>query len=296
MKQKITGIVQLTRYKEVVGNVVLLSVFALFLSLKQLNLAENRVQIAAMLIIVLAANILATTFAFMINDVEDADDDAMDARKSKRNPVSAGRLSKKEGYIISLAVAVLAMLLYASLSFSALIFGSTLVILGFLYSWKPLRLKGMPLIDIASHAYFLAGGILLTAHTAFAAFSVNSLLAFVAVYLISLAGDLYNEIRDFENDRKAKLRNTASIIGINTSKVLRWVFTVSGVLLALYIGAQLLEQFNTVALLAGICICLGLTIYSVFVSKDSISDLDNAFYFNSMTAIVSVVIAISIFY
>src|SRR5690606_41448835 len=44
------------------------------------------------LVAVTAANILAVAYAFMINDIEDAPDDALDPARAAKNPITSGRL------------------------------------------------------------------------------------------------------------------------------------------------------------------------------------------------------------
>ena len=51
----------------------------------------------------------------MINDVEDAPDDALDPAKVKRNPVSAADLAARTGLLASVGVAIAAGLVCAAL-------------------------------------------------------------------------------------------------------------------------------------------------------------------------------------
>jgi len=174
--------------------------------------------------------------------------------------------------------------------------GFSLVFLGFLYSWKKVRLKGMPLVDILSHAYFLAGGILLASFFPFSHNLSLVIVPFLTVYMISVAGDLFNEIRDYTVDRKAGLKNTVSIIGLRQSIILKTVMYVLSALLGIVVAYSYFAVFNPVALLAGLIVTVGIFIYVHLFSSRPIADLDNALLFNSLITVAFLVITISIFY
>jgi 4-hydroxybenzoate polyprenyltransferase len=163
---------------------------------------------------VLAANWLAVAFAFMINDVEDADDDALNPLKINRNPVSAHDLTPRFAWGACGVVAAAAAVLYFLLGFLPFILGLISLGLGFFYSWKPVRFKNMPLIDLASHCMMLAGLQFLPAMLAFNTQpSIKWIFPFIMVVAISLYGELFNELRDLEGDLKAGLNHTASYLG-----------------------------------------------------------------------------------
>ncbi|HRJ45606.1 MAG TPA: LON peptidase substrate-binding domain-containing protein, partial [Caldilineaceae bacterium] len=90
---------------------------------------------------VMAANVLVVAYAFMINDIEDAPDDAMDPARAKRNPVTSGLISVRAGYTACRIVAAATMLLYAFGGAWVFIIGGITLLLSHLYSWKPVRLK-----------------------------------------------------------------------------------------------------------------------------------------------------------
>jgi 4-hydroxybenzoate polyprenyltransferase len=180
------------------------------------------------LIAFLVANWLAVGFAFMVNDVEDASDDALTPAKARRNPVSSGDLPAGRARLLSFATAGAAVLLYASLGWVPFIAGSACVVLSYFYSARPLRLKSAPIADLASHALILAG---LQFATAYALFEGGTLLQWlsplVIVLSISLYGQLFNQLRDFDGDRLAGLNHTASLLGR------RWAYLVMMAWLAL---------------------------------------------------------------
>ena len=88
MKRQLGGVLRLTRFQEYTSFVTVTTL---------LGAAVAHGSFGWPLIRVLAANWLAVGFAFMINDVEDAPDDALSPAKAGRNPVSAGDLSVAPG-------------------------------------------------------------------------------------------------------------------------------------------------------------------------------------------------------
>ena len=202
---KFTGLWRLSRFKDYAGSVIFTT---------GLSIAAAGGTFSWKLILVLAANLLAVGFAFMYNDLEDAPDDALDAKKVKRNPVTAGLISSREAGIASWFVAALALVLFVPLGLTVTLLGTACIVLGFLYSYRPWRLKGIAVIDVVSHALMLSSLQLICGYFAFAD-SLNT--AYIAPLLSMTAasayGQLFNQVRDFEVDREAGLRNTAALLG-----------------------------------------------------------------------------------
>jgi 4-hydroxybenzoate polyprenyltransferase len=173
-------------------------------------------------IIVCAANVLAVTCAFMINDVEDAADDARDPARAARNPVASGDLSRRAGWGASLVVGALALALYAVLTREAFWAGVLTVILAGLYSWRRVRLKALPVVDVVSHALMLSALLVLVGYLAYDAGPGRVWWVVLGAGLVSVYGQLYNQVRDYDLDRAAGLRNTASVIGPRRAR--RWMY------------------------------------------------------------------------
>jgi len=187
---------------------------------------------------VLVANWLAVAFAFMINDVEDAPDDALTPHKLKRNPVSCADLTPRSAKIASFIVAALATLTYALLGFWPFVIGAICLLLGFLYSWRPVRFKNKPFLDLASHGLMLAGLQFLAAYFTFQPSPLNRwIYPFLFIVAISLYGELFNELRDLEGDAKAGLTHTASLLG---PRIAFWLMMS---LLALGVSSALVTVF-----------------------------------------------------
>jgi len=218
------GILRLTRYREYIWFVVVSTCLG--------TLAAYGA-VGWKLAVVLLANELAVAFAFMINDVEDAADDALDEAKARRNPVSAGLISRPIAYGASFLAAALAAALYALLGRWPLIVGATCLLLAFLYSWRPVRLKAIPVADLVSHALMLAGLQFAAAYVTFNLTPGPRFFWPLAMALaISAYGELFNELRDLEGDRKAGVTHTASLLGAEAARQLAAVCALIGLFAA----------------------------------------------------------------
>jgi len=203
------------------------------------------------LLLGMVINFLMLVFAFLLNDVEDRDDDARDEykelsvkehillnlgtvtqeeltgnaysdRNSKRfkNPFAESRRNRLVGCIALFLLVMISLLLSYTISPSAFLVALSNIFVGILYSWKKLRLKSLPLLDVLSHAYLLATvQVLYFLAYPKAIFTESSILILIGVTLFSIGGDLSNEVRDYASDREAKLHNTASLLKERNAKV-----------------------------------------------------------------------------
>ncbi len=189
---------------------------------------------------VTVANILAVTFAFMVNDVADAPDDARDPARAASNVVSCGELSARAAWLLATLVGALALTFYTMLPLPALWTGTATLALGWLYSWRAVRLKALPVLDVIAHALMLSALLVLTGYLAFDAAPGHVWAVIVMAGLISAYGQLYNQVRDADQDRAAGLRNTTWLLGIRWARA--WMFVclgAAGLLLVLTVLAGL---------------------------------------------------------
>lgn len=209
MKQKIDGFIRLVRFKE----------YLFFVTITTLmGAAAGYGTFGWRLMGVLFANLLAVAFAFMINDVEDAPDDALNPAKILRNPVSAKHISRKEALYATWLTGGLSALMFSLLGFWSFITGMITLVIGFLYSWRKPRLKNLPFIDMLSHCMMLAGLQYLAAYLAFQpAPFIRWFFPMMMVVCISLYGELFNEMRDYDHDLKAGLKHTAALLGFKAT-------------------------------------------------------------------------------
>ena len=212
--RQILGLIRLSRWKEYVPFTIPLTLFGALLTNQPLDW-----RLAA----VILANILAVAYAFMINDIEDAPDDARDPARAARNPIAMGEISQRLGWLVSAGVALLALILYAVGGLWVLGIGVLTVLLSHFYSWKPVRLKAWPVADVTSHSLMLSGLLFLAGYFAYGTDPGWVWLIALATTLISIYGQLYNQIRDYDMDRAAGLHNTAIIVGERLSRLLMYL-------------------------------------------------------------------------
>lgn len=224
---KVKAIIGLTRWREHVPYTIPLVIMGALIALELNNLAFTW-----RIFPVLIANILAMSFAFMINDVEDAPDDARDPRKKAHNVISSGILSYAEGVALSAITFGLALALYALGGWKTFGTGGLTLVLCYLYSAHPFRLKARPIVDVLSHATMLAGLLMLSGYMIYDAYPDQAWFIIIAVTLGSAYGQFYNQIDDFSLDKKAGLKNTAMLLGKRLTQLLMYGCLAGAVLLA----------------------------------------------------------------
>lgn len=217
IESKISGVIRLTRWREHVPFTIPLTVVGGLLAVQ-----ASETSVDWRLFAVIVANILAMAFAFMINDVEDAPDDALNPKKKMHNVISAGILSRREGWIVTWATFAISLVLYGISGVWTLILGGITLALCYLYSAHPFRLKARPLTDVLSHALMLSGLLVMTGYFAYDANPQSSWLVIIAAILFSAYGQFYNQIDDYEVDKEAGLKNTVVLLGKTPTLVLSY--------------------------------------------------------------------------
>ncbi len=232
---KVRGVIRLTRWKEYVLYIIPLTVCGALLAVQTYKgVPDWRLMIG------LIANTLVMAYAFMINDIEDAPDDALEAHRAARNPISCGELSAREGWLASGAVALITLMLYALLGTWPFVIGAITLAFSHFYSWKPVRLKKWPVTDVVSHSLMLSGLPFLVGYFTYHTAPGAAWLVALALTLVSVYGQLYNQIRDFSMDKAAGLKNTAIMVGQRNTQLLMYLAVGSAVVML------------AIALLAGI--------------------------------------------
>ena len=249
MNQTLKGLIKLTRFNEYLWFVIVTTA---------LGAAAASGTFGWQWIVALLANWTAVGFAFMINDVEDAADDALNPVKINRNPISCKMISPRAGYIASYATMLISAGLYALLGTLPFVIGVISLLVGFLYSWRRVRIKSMPFVDLLIHCMMLAGFQFLPAYFAYTS-TINSNFwwPFLAITSISMYGELFNELRDLEGDLKAGVKHTAAVLGERNSKLLANILLVIGVV-ALFITLFVVQlvQWWVLFLMAVIAVVL----------------------------------------
>ncbi|MFN8527222.1 MAG: UbiA family prenyltransferase [Anaerolineae bacterium] len=214
---QLRGLVRLTRWKEYVPFVVPVTVVGALLASRPHNAALD-----LRLVFVTFANILAVAYAFMINDIEDAPDDARDPDRAARNPITTGEIGLRVGYAACRFVAGVTLIAYALCGLEVFLIGALTLLLSHLYSWRPVRLKAYPVTDILSHSLMLSGLLLLAGYFVYDNAPGVVWLIAIGASLVSAYGQLYNQLRDFEMDKAAGLHNTAILIGETNTKYMMY--------------------------------------------------------------------------
>lgn len=210
------------------------------------------------LLAVVIANVLAMAFAFMINDVADAPDDMLNPVKTKSNVISQGLLTVNEGYWLSGTIFVVSLGLFYVGGWLSFLVGLSTLILSFLYSVKPFRLKSRPIVDVLSHVLMLSALLILSGYVIYDASLGWAWLVIIGVTMASAYGQFYNQLDDFDTDKEAGLNNTAMILGKRLTKMVMYgaaALTVICLVAAtwigvfpLWLGYVLLFTFTTLAL------------------------------------------------
>ena len=212
---KVVAVIRLSRWREHVPFTIPLTILGGLLA------ADAQAQaVDWRLFAVLAANVLAMSFAFMLNNIEDAPDDALEPEKKATNVISSGLLSRREGVAVTLVTFVLAFILYALSGSLALLLGGITLALCYLYSAHPFRLKARPLTDVISHALMLSGLLIAAGYFVYGSEPREVWLVVTAASLFSAYGQFYNQVVDYEVDKQAGLKNTAVLLGRGPTSIL----------------------------------------------------------------------------
>ena len=248
LKAQLKGLIRLTRWKEFIPFVVPLTLMGALLAARPHNTPLD-LRLAA----VTLANILAVAYAFMINDIEDAPDDARDPDRAARNPIATGEIGVRMGYAACRVVAAVTLIAYAFGGLTVFLIGAATLLLSHLYSWRPIRLKAWPVTDVVSHSLMLSGLLLLAGYFVYDNEPGIVWLVAAGATLVSVYGQLYNQLRDFEMDKAAGLHNTAILLGeANARRAMYLSVGLGGVCLLAAIVQQLFPLWLGLALLISI--------------------------------------------
>ncbi len=164
--------------------------------------------------------------------------------KRFHNVFSTGHVTVNTGYLVCL-VLIVASLLVSSIIGGPLVLliGLSNVVVGLLYSWKSIRLKSQPIIDILSHCYLLAISYpLFLLVLPGAQLDIWALLLTIALGAYSLGGDLDNEYRDFDEDTAAGLKNTASYLGKQNTMWVSRIMRISATVIIIFVIVRIVAS------------------------------------------------------
>ena len=167
-----------------------------------LNIAGGSHNLASLFIIGLA-NMFAMASTCAFNDAEDAPEDKL--ARSTRNIIALGKASKSTGYIVAVGSGIISLSLAIIAGGTVFLIIATLIVIAFLYSWRPVRLKAMPFWDLSTHA-IMGGLMFLSSAWSYGIFWDGHVLSVCLIFssgigLALLAHQLY----DYEDDIAAKI-------------------------------------------------------------------------------------------
>lgn len=252
LESKASAVIRLSRWREHVPFTIPLTLVGGLLAIDALQATVDW-----RLFAVLAANALSMSFAFMINDIEDAPDDALNPTKKQHNVISSGLLTRREGRRIAWLAFGLALLLYGLSGERALICGGLTLALCYLYSARPFRLKARPVSDVISHALMLSGLLMASGYFAYHAEPQSAWLVMLAATLFSAYGQFYNQIDDYDLDKAAGLKNTALLLGRTPAFALGYASLAGALLcLAAAVGQGLFPPWLGTVVIIALIACL----------------------------------------
>ncbi len=217
-QEKIKAILQLTRWREHIPYTIPCVIGG---ALMAVDASGNAIDWR--LLPILLANILAQSFAYMINDVADAPDDARDPRKKMRNVISNGTFSPSEGALYTWITFFIALALFAMGGLWAFVFGAIELGLCYLYSAYPFRWKARPVTDVLSHGLMLSLLLVMTGYFTYHQGISIGWWVFGGAFFFSLYGQFFNQLDDYEVDKAAGLRNTVVLLGFGGTKFLMYL-------------------------------------------------------------------------
>ncbi len=227
---RIDAAIRLSRWREHVPFTIPLTIFGSLLAVRATESSMDW-RLAAVVI----ANVLSMSFAFIINDIEDAPDDARDPAKGRRNVISSGALPRRDGYVIAAVTLLMAILLFAAGGVWTLVTGGVTLILCYFYSAPPLRLKARPITDVVTHALMLSGLLMMSGFFAYDHDPQVAWMVIVAAILFSAYGQFYNQVDDYDVDKASGLKNTVVLLGKRLTRFLSFA-CVFGALLCMAVA------------------------------------------------------------
>jgi 4-hydroxybenzoate polyprenyltransferase len=205
---KFKALIRLTRWREHIPYTL-----PLVMGGAMLAVHRNQVDLDWRIIAIILANILAMSFAFMINDVADAPDDALNPRKKAHNVISSEILTPFEGNLASGITFLLSLILFTLGGIWPMIWGASMLVLSYLYSAHPFRLKARPVTDVVSHVLMLSALLVMSGYFIYDSTPGLAWFFVIGATLFSGYGQFYNQVDDYDVDKAAGLKNTVVLIG-----------------------------------------------------------------------------------
>jgi len=157
-----------------------------------------------------------TSFTFSINNFFDADSDRKNPRRKNINAIASGHISKNTGILIILILAIIPLLISFFYKFEVFLFTGFLLFFGGSYSAPPLRLKGIPVMDVIWHFFGFFFVIIWSSLIAGNIGLITWLVAF-SLGIFSAVGQVCNHIIDYTFDKDSGTKTFAVWAGLDAS-------------------------------------------------------------------------------
>lgn len=140
-------------------------------------------------------------FGFVLNDYFDREFDAFDRSKAERNFFVKHQLSKRQALILVSAIIAFLTSVFGYFQMRGLFILSLSLFISWAYSAKPFRFKSRPGYDLISHAFFISTfPYWITVYLTTRSILLIDWMILALTFLLSLTGQLENQIRDFDVD------------------------------------------------------------------------------------------------
>jgi len=187
---------------------------------------------------VVVTSSLFLAFAFLINNCYDIKSDVNQSTKLSKNPIASGKMSQDEGIVLSCCLAGLGLIIALSgLDLLSKVVYVFLITWGGTYSVPPVRLKGVPVVDVVSHGLALGSGLFLYGFLAASggSMTLQGFLVAISLFVYSMILEVRNHISDLEADLISSTRTTVCWLGKRKSEQMLSLLTLlhTGALCAL---------------------------------------------------------------
>lgn len=157
-------------------------------------------------------NFLFIAHIYIYNDLSDALLNPDEPKSRSTHALKHPALSEREVFTLSLAMALIALIGFALISWRLFLLALVLEFLTTLYSSSRVNFKGKPVFSTLIHffgasLYFMGGWVV------FESFTVEGMCLGIFFGLVLSAGHFSNEIEDFEQDLSAGIRTNAIVFG-----------------------------------------------------------------------------------
>ncbi|MHA1829787.1 MAG: UbiA family prenyltransferase [Candidatus Heimdallarchaeaceae archaeon] len=160
---------------------------------------------------------ISTGAIYNFNNAFDYRVDRHNKIKRINNPVSLNHITKEDAIIFGIFLSSSCLIISYFLNFLTFAILFSIIIWGCVYSF---RLKGIPILDVLTHAIFWGSLLAFLGSSINGKFTGQTMYFATIFFIISCLMQLSNHIRDYRDDKKEKIRTTVVFLGLKKSKIL----------------------------------------------------------------------------